>query len=113
MLSGFFAGNSKAVMLVAGATGTEAEEDGPVTSGLEGVETGPDTGPDIGTEPHPASTSNKAPIAQLAQMTPIGPAKRSRIGLISGGFFWLGFTFFFGQRLNVQEHFGFGGVSIV
>ena len=109
MLSGFFAGNGKAVMLVAGATATEAEEDDPVTSGLEGVE----TGPDIGTEPHPASTSNKAPIAQLAQLTPIGPAKRSPMDLISGGFFWLGFAFFFGQRLNVQKYFGFGGVSIV
>jgi len=109
MLSGFFAGNGKAVMLVAGATATETEEDDPVTSGLEGIE----TGPDIGTEPHPASTSNTAPIAQLAQIAKLGPSKRSRMDLISGGFFWLGFAFFFGQRLNVQQHFGFGGVSIV
>ena len=110
MLSGFFAGNGNAVMLVAGATATEVEEDDPVTSGLEGVETGPETGPDTGTEPHPASTTNKAPIAQLAQLA---NAKRSHMGLISGGFFWLGFAFFFGQWLNVQKHLGFGGVSIV
>jgi hypothetical protein len=80
-----------------------------VTSGLEGTE----TGPDIGTEPHPASTSNTAPIAQLAQIAKLGPARLSHIGLISCSFFWLGFAFFFGQWLNVQQDFGFGGVSIV
>ena len=112
MLSGFFTGSAKAGLLVAGAAGTEAEAEEPVTSGLEGTDTGPDTG----IEPHPTSKVKTAQITQTAEVGPIGPigpTKRSRMGLISGGFFWLGFAFFFGQRLNVQKHFGFGGVSIV
>lgn len=111
MLSGFFTGSAKVGLLVAGDAGTEAEAEEPVTSGLEGTDTGPDT--DRGTEPHPASKVKTAQITQTAEVGPIGPTKRSRMGLISGGFFWLGFAFFFGQRLNVQKHFGFGGVSIV
>ena len=68
MLSGFFAGNGKAVMLVAGETAAEGEKGDPVTSGLEGTGNGTETGPDTGTEPHPASRTNTAPITQLAQL---------------------------------------------